>query len=205
MQQHSARLRVLLEAEADGESDLSPAGEPAIRGHLRLVSEALAVTAGPATRGGLEQLALDLPNWFTERDGEIADQMARQAAAAEHELDRQFGTDRPTDDPSVQGMADRRMRVDGWLRLFLRWVGESIGDDGFASVAVAWMDDHQTDLANTIFAMDRRAKEAEIARTGETAVDDPVVVNRIGQAAMLQAHTRFLVEACAATFTARQR
>lgn len=203
MQQSSARLRTLLEAEAEGESDLSPAGEPAIRGHLRLVSEALAATAGPATRPGLEQLAVELPNYFADRDGQIADQMARQAEAADHELDRQFGVDRPVDDPSVRGMADRRMRVDGWLRLFLRWVGEAIGDEGFAPAAVAWMDEHQTDLANTIFAMDRRAKEAEIARTGEAAVDDPVVVNRIGQAAMLQAHVRFLIEACAATFTAR--
>ena len=205
MQQNAARLRALLEAEAEGESDLAPAGEPAIRGHLRLVSEALAATAGPATRAGLEQLALELPNFFSERDAEIADQMARQADAGDHELDRQFGVDRATDDPSVRGMADRKMRVDGWSRLFLRWVGEAIGDDGFAAAAVGWMDAHQTDLANTIFAMDRRAKEAEIARTGLTAVDDPVIVNRIGQAAMLQANTRFLVEACAATFTARQR
>lgn len=204
MQQNSARLRTLLEAEAAGEGDLSPAGEPAIRAHLRLVSEALAATAGPATRDGLEQLALELPNLFTEREAEIADQMARQAEAAEHELDRQFGVDRAPDDPSVRGMADRRMRVDGWLRLFLRWAGQAIDDDGFAPAALAWMDAHQTDLANTIFAMDRRAKEAEIARSGEAAVDDPVIVNRIGQAAMLQAHTRFVVEACAATFTARQ-
>ena len=66
------------------------------------------------------------------------------------------------------------------------------------------MAERQTQLADTIFAMDRRAKEAEIARGGPDAVADPAVVNRIGQAAMLQAHTRFLVEALAATMGVRR-
>jgi hypothetical protein len=52
--------------------------------------------------------------------------------------------------------------------------------------------------------MDRRAKEGEIVRRGPDAVDDPDVVNRFGQAAMLQAHMRFLVEAIAATLTTRR-
>jgi hypothetical protein len=54
-------------------------------------------------------------------------------------------------------------------------------------------------LADTIFAMDRRAEEAEISRGGPDAVADRAVVNRIGQAASLHAHTRFLVDALAAT------
>jgi hypothetical protein len=45
--------------------------------------------------------------------------------------------------------------------------------------------------------MDRRAKEIEISRGGPDAVADPAVSNRIGQAATLHAHTRFLVEALA--------
>ncbi len=53
--------------------------------------------------------------------------------------------------------------------------------------------------------MDRRAKEAEIARRGPQAVDDAALVNQIGQAAMLQAHVRFLVEAIATTFAASIR
>ncbi len=60
------------------------------------------------------------------------------------------------------------------------------------------MGERQTQLADTIFAMDRRAKEGEIARGGPDAVASPEVVNRIGQAAMLHAHTRFLVEGLAA-------
>lgn len=58
---------------------------------------------------------------------------------------------------------------------------------------------HQGILADTIFTMDRRAKEAERARGGEDAISDPAVVNRIGQAAALQGNVRFLVEAIAAT------
>jgi hypothetical protein len=56
------------------------------------------------------------------------------------------------------------------------------------------MADRKTQIANTIFATDRRAKQAEIARRGPDAVDDPEVVNGIGQAAMLQAHARLPIE-----------
>ena len=82
-------------------------------------------------------------------------------------------------------------------------MGEAAGDDGFEPAALEWMGERQTHLANTIFSMDRRAKEGEIARHGPEAVDDPVLVNEIGQAAMLQAHMRFLVEAIAATLPRR--
>jgi hypothetical protein len=53
------------------------------------------------------------------------------------------------------------------------------------------MGERQVQLADTIFAMDRAAKEGEIARGGPDAVARSEVVNRIGQAAMVQAHTRF--------------
>jgi hypothetical protein len=65
------------------------------------------------------------------------------------------------------------------------------------------MSDHQTLLADTIFAFDRRAKQAELARGGPDAIADPAVVNRIGQAATLQGSMRFLVEALAAGLDAR--
>jgi hypothetical protein len=101
MQQNGGRLR------RGGEGDdLSPAGEAGVRGHLRLVCEALAAKAGPVHRAAFEELA-------------------------------------------------------------------------------------------------EGAKEGEITRRGPEAVDDPVLVNQIGQAAMLQAHMRFLVEAVAATLPHR--
>jgi hypothetical protein len=107
-------------------------------------------------------------------------------------------------DPSVREVTQRRLGVQAWTRVFLRRLGEAVGDDAVAGAALEWMSDRQDDLANLIFAMDRRAKEGEIARRGPDAVDDPDVVNRIGQAAMLQAHMRFLVEAIAATLTTRR-
>ena len=95
-------------------------------------------------------------------------------------------------------MVDRRMRIAAWTRVFLDALDEARGASRRSATAVlAWMGERQTQLADTIFAMDRRAKEGEIARGGPDAVANPEVVNRIGQAAMLQAHTRFLVEALA--------
>jgi hypothetical protein len=65
------------------------------------------------------------------------------------------------------------------------------------------MAERQTQLADTIFAMDRRAKQAELDRGGRESLGDPAVVDRIGQAAMLQAYIRFLVEALSETLTSR--
>ena len=202
MQQNGSRLRVLLDDEGDGAHDLSPAGEAAIRAHLRLVSEALAATAGPARREGLEDLAVALPDRFDDEaglDGEL--ELLEDAAA--HELNLQFGAERAGSDPMLRETIERRLRVQAWSRFFLRLVEEAADDDSFADAALTWMGDHQTQLAETIFSMDRRAKEAEIARSGPQAVDDPALVNQIGQAAMLQAHVRFLVEAIAVTMPRR--
>lgn len=201
MQQNAARLRLLLDEEAEWRAggDLSPAGEPAIRAHLRLAAEALAATAGPATRDGLDALARDAGETFRDAEDEIAEELELLEDAAAHELDLQFGADQAGADPSVLSMTERRLRVTAWSRFFLRRVGHAVGDSTFAEAALGWMGNRQAQLANTIFAMDRRAKQVEIARRGPDAVDDLELVNRIGQAAMLQAETRFLVEAICAT------
>jgi hypothetical protein len=95
-------------------------------------------------------------------------------------------------------MIDRRMRIAAWTRVFLDALDEARpGQEPAAPAVLAWMGERQALLADTIFAMDRRAKEAEMARGGADAIASPEDVNRIGQAAMLQAHTRFLVEALA--------
>jgi hypothetical protein len=118
--------------------------------------------------------------------------------ATAFELERQFGPD-VVDDASIQAVADRRVRIAAWTAVFLEELDATRDAPPVREPALAWMADRQEHLANTIFAMDRRAKEAEIARGGPSAVDDPDVVNRIGQSAMLQAHVRFLVEALAQT------
>ncbi len=101
MQQHAARLRVLLDEEAEGEVDLSPAGEAAVRAHMRLAGEALAATAGPATRDGLEDLAETLPQRFAAGEDEIESELALLGDAAARELDLQFGTEPTGTDPSI--------------------------------------------------------------------------------------------------------
>ncbi len=96
-------------------------------------------------------------------------------------------------------MIDRRVRIAAWTRVFLDALDDvRAPEPPVAGGVLAWMGERQTQLADTIFAMDRRAKEGEIARGGPDAVASPEVVNRIGQAAMLHAHTRFLVEGLAA-------
>jgi hypothetical protein len=208
MQAEAPRLRVLIDEElaaAGGEAaapeDLAPAGDPAIRAHLRFLSEALAATAAPGERG-LAELADRLPAALAAAQGErMAAETDRVADAAVFELERQFGPE-VVDDASIQAVADRRVRIAAWTSVFLEELDAARDGRPAREPALAWMADRQEHLANTIFAMDRRAKEAEIARGGPTAVDDPDVVNRIGQAAMLQAHVRFLVEALAQTMAA---
>ena len=98
----------------------------------------------------------------------------------------------------VRAMVDRRLRIGAWTRVFLAELDAARAPaPPVAEQVLGWMGDRQTQLADTIFAMDRRAKEAEVARGGPDAIADTDVVNRIGQAAMLHAHTRFLVEALA--------
>jgi hypothetical protein len=197
MQTNPERLRALLDAEAGGSDDLAPAGDPAVRAHLRFVTEALAANAAPAAAPALEAFAAALPGEFAAREQRLADELARIAEATALELDLQFG-DEVADDPGIRAMIDRRMRISAWTRVFLDALDDARpGRPPVREEVLAWMGERQTQLADTIFAMDRRAKEAEMARGGPDAVANPEVVNRIGQAAMLQAHTRFLVEALA--------
>ncbi len=197
MQTNPGRLRALLDAEARGSDDLSPAGDPAVRAHLVFVAEALAANAAPAVASGLEGLAASLPALLAEREPQVNEHLRRIGEATAFELDLQFG-DVAREDPSVRDMIDRRIRIAAWTRVFLDALDEARpGQEPVAPAVLAWMGERQTQLADTIFAMDRRAKEGEMARGGPDAVANPEVVNRIGQAAMLQAHTRFLVEALA--------
>ena len=50
--------------------------------------------------------------------------------------------------------------------------GPRAGAAGGGPAALAWMGERQVQLADTIFAMDRRAKEAELARGGPDAIAD---------------------------------
>jgi hypothetical protein len=199
MQAHPGRLRELLDREAAGEDDLAPAGDPAVRAHLVFVAEALAATAAPGAAGGLEAFAAELPCTLREREADVDAAMRTVGEAHAFEVDLQFGAE-AREDPGMRAMLDRRVRVAAWTRVFLDALDAAReGREPVAPRALAWMGERQTRLADTIFAMDRRAKQGEMERGGPDAVASPEVVNRIGQAAMLQAHSRFLVEALAET------
>jgi hypothetical protein len=205
MQLNGATLRALLEDEAraaGAEGDLAPAGDPAIRAHLRFVAAALAGTASEGSRARLEAFAAGLGERLAECGPALDAELQLVGDGAAFEASMQFG-EGARDDPAMGPMLERRVRVQAWTRVFLAALDEGLGP-GTADAANAWMAARQTQLADTIFAMDRRAKQAEIDRGGQDAVADPATVNRIGQAAMLQAHTRFLVEALAATMGVRR-
>ena len=177
--------------------DVGPAGDPALRAHLRFVAEALAAVAAPSGREALEAFAAGLPALLAEREPEVDEQMRQVGEAHAFEVGLQFGGE-AAEDPSVHAMVDRRVRMAAWTRVFLAGLDDARAPAApVAAAALEWMAARQTQLADTIFAMDRRAKEREIARGGPDAVASPEVVNRIGQAAMVQAHARFLVEALA--------
>lgn len=198
MRSHPGRLRALLDLEAAAADDLAPAGDPAVRAHLGFVAEALAANAAPAAAPALEAFAAGLPERLRAREEAVDARMRDVGETHAFEVDLQFGAV-ARDDPSMAGMLDRRVRVAAWTRVFLDDLDAA--REGAAPIAAGvleWMGERQTQLADTIFAMDRAAKQAEIDRGGPDAVASPVVVNRIGQAAMLQAHTRFLVEGLAA-------
>jgi hypothetical protein len=198
MQANPARLRELLDDEAAGAEDLGPAGDPAVRAHLRFVSEAIAATAAPASAAALAGFARDLPGLLAAREDRVDEEIRRVGEAHAFEAELQFG-EGSGEDPAMPGLLDRRVRIAAWARVFLAALDEARAPAAPAAPAVLeWMAGHQDQLADTIFAMDRRAKQAELDRGGPDAIASAEVVNRIGQAATIQAHTRFLVEALAA-------
>lgn len=197
MQTHPDRLRDLLDREARGRDDLAPAGDPAVRAHLTFVAEALAANAAPAAAPALDAFAAGLPDLLADRLDRVDEEIRRGGEAVAFELDLQFRGE-TADDPAIRAMVDRRLRVAAWTRVFLAELDAARSPAApVAERVLGWMGDRQTQLADTIFAMDRRAKEGELERGGPDAIADADVVNRIGQAAMLHAHTRFLVEALA--------
>jgi hypothetical protein len=199
MQTNPGRLRELLDHEAAraGDEDLSPSGDRSIRAHLCFVGEALAASAAPAVRDAAADFSAGLGRRLAD-DALLQEELTLVGEAHAFEVSRQFGPD-AGEDPTMRAVIERRVRLGAWLRVFLREVDRAGATPApVASRAMQWMAAHQQRLADTIFAMDRSAKRAELERGGPDAISDTVVVNRIGQAATVQAHMRFLVEALAA-------
>jgi hypothetical protein len=202
MKEHGDRLRELLEEEGEDAEDCSPAGEAAVRGQLRFQTEALAATAPARLRGAIERFADELPERFEGEADMLEEELQRASEAAGFEARMQFG-DAVGEDPSFVAVVGRGVLISAWSKFYLRLLDEALGEDGrLAGAAGDWMDGREDELALMIFSVDRRAKQAEIARGGEEAVSDADRVNLIGQAALLQARMRFLVEAVSAGMAA---
>lgn len=186
------RLAAIASEEVGPDGDPAPEGDAAIRAHLRFVAEALGATADPDAPGlttfaASAGTALDPERWATYA--------AELGEAHAHEAEAQFGED-AGEDPVNREVIDRRVRINAWIRLFLDTLDEARSPaEPWAPAANAWMHQEQDRLANMIFAMDRRAKQTEIERGNQAAIDDPDTSNTIGRAAMVHAHMRFLVEA----------
>lgn len=199
MQQHHTRLQELVAEETAGSEDLSPAGEAAIRAHLRFVAEALAANAGPGQRDELEDFAEHLDERMDAAAQDIGGLLEQLEDATAFEAESQFGG-AVADDDAFVAVLERRLRIDTEIQTFLEAFDRARADRApVRQATIDWWKAHSRHLAHTIFALDRAAKQAALDRGGPDAIADPAVVNQIGQAAMLQGHIKFLVEALART------
>ena len=185
------------------EQDHSPASDAAIRAHLRFVAEGIAAHAAPARADALAAFAAGVGDRMVADGDAVEAEMTPVGEATVFELEKQFGSG-ISEDEQMHATAGRRVRLAAWTNLFLAQLDDAV-NASIKAAALEWMAERQEHLANTIFAMDRRAKEHEIERAGPEAVDDVDVANRLGQAAMLQAHSRFLVEALVVTIPGAER
>jgi hypothetical protein len=198
MSRSQDRLQDLLDEESGGDRVVSPVSDEAIRAHLRYVGESLSATADPRD-AGITGFGGRLPALFAEREALLAETIAVLGEAHAFEAGKQFGQV-AGEDPSNRQVLDRRVRLNAWIRVFLDSLDAArAGEPPVAPEANRWMAERQEHLANAIFAIDRQAKQALIARRGAEALSDPETVNLVGQAALVQAHTRFLVEALSET------
>jgi hypothetical protein len=193
MRGHGDRLRALL-AEETGGAVTAPADDAAIRAHLRFALAALEATLSEPLRARVAGLADDLPGWFEDGSELYEEQLARGAGAIALEQHLQFGV-RPGSDPSLDEGLMRRVRIGAWMRLALLGLEERLGPaaDGVAEETLAWMGAHQRQLGRLILSLDRRARTA----AGPAAASDLAIQDEIGQAAVVQAHVRLLIEALA--------
>jgi hypothetical protein len=198
MQAHAELLRTLLEEEAEGEGDPGPAGDAAIRAHLRFLAAALEETAPVSLAYALSGLFEELPEWFVDARPLYEEHLARAAGAIALEEHLQFRTS-PGTDPSLDASLDRRARLGAWTRLFLLAVEERLGPgaDGLTEAALAWMAANQRTLMGYVMALDRRGRRTVSDRMGELA--DRATLDDAGLAAVVQGHLRLLADALAVT------
>jgi len=197
MQTHHTRLLELVGEEGAGREDTAPAGDAAIRAHLRFVAEALAANAGPGQAAELQHFAEHLEVRMQVAAASMDDVLEQLEDATAFEAESQFG-DAVSDDEAFVAVLERRLRVDAAIQTFLEALDQARPDRApIRQPTLDWWKANSRRLAHTIFSLDRGAKQAMLDRGQQDQVADPEVVNQIGQAAMLQGHIKFLVEALA--------
>lgn len=195
MRAHGGLLRELVaEERRPGDDDPAAGGDPAIRGHLRFATAALAATAPGSLRHDLAAFAAELPGWFAEARELYEDHLDAGHGAIALEQHLQFGT-QPGRDPSLDAGLHRRLRIGGWIRVLLHGLEMRLGPaaDGLAQQVLDAMGARQRELSRLILALDREAKAAARRAGGELAAD-LATQDEIGQAATVQGHVRVLVE-----------
>jgi hypothetical protein len=201
MREHGETLRALIAEETEDE-DGGPASDGAIRGNLRFVAAAIEATAAPGIAELTAGLDEDLPLRFVLGEDLVARHAEAGAGAIALEEHLQHGTS-PGRDPSLDAGLDRRVRISGWIQLFLVQLEERLGPagDGFAAAVSSELDRRHRDLARLIFSLDRLAKQHLRARLPGAPTTE--ALDEVGQAAVVQANARMLVEAIATTLAAR--
>ena len=194
MRGHGRLLREVLAEEQEGEPDRSPSGDPAVRAHLRFAAAALAATAPPPLRAPIADYAADLPEWFEEGRPLYEDHLDTGHGAIALEEHLQFGTE-PGRDPSLDAALHRRLRIGGWIRLFLLGLELRLGPpaDGLAQQVLDAIGARHRELSRLILAFDREAKAAA-RRAGGAMAGHLDTQDEIGQAAVVQGHVRMMIE-----------
>ncbi len=198
MREHGATLREYVAEARERDPDDSPGGDGAVQAHLRLAAAALAATGPPSLRDALDGFAEDLPEWFDEGRELYDDHIDTGHGAIALEQHLQFGTE-PGRDPSLDAGLHRRLRIGGWIRVFLLGLEIRLGPaaDGLAQEVLNRMGARHRELSRLILALDMEAKAAA-RRTSADAATDLELQDGIGQAAAVQGHVRIMVEELAA-------
>lgn len=198
MRGHGDLLRALVAEETGGDADDAPGGDPAIRAHLRFMAAALEATASGELAGRLAGFADDLPEWFAANDDLYEHHLAKGVGAIALEEHLQFGV-LPGADPSLDAGLERRVRIGGWIRLFLLGLELRLGPraDGLEGATLGWMGAHQRELSRLILSLDVQAKSAARESAGDGV--DLETQDAIGQVAVVQGYVRQLVEALEST------
>lgn len=194
MREHASILREMVAEEADVPGEVeAPADDAGIRAHLRFLAAALEATADPAWAEPLAGFTGDLPGWFAEGQHLFDNHLAHGEGAMALEAHLQWGT-RPGVDPSIDVAQERRIRLFGWMRLFVLGLETHVGHaaDGLADQVLSWFDARQRDLGRMVVTLDLHAQMAAREAAGGTV--DTETVDQLGQAVLVQAFTRHLAD-----------